>query len=92
MNELLAGNITRGLSKVSLKVISSEVHRSTGLHNDVILELVLAQKIIKECEMTYNFCPGYLQHLQVNHFALHLNTETGIGIAVHLLRFRKPVT
>lgn len=71
--EILAGNISQSLTKDVLRVISSELKKSTRLHDDIILELMLTQKIIKECATSD--CPetaGYLQHLQVDPFAVHL--------------------
>ena len=44
LDEIIAGNITRSLTKDVLKKISSEVRKSTQLHNDIMLELMLSQK------------------------------------------------
>ncbi|KAK9961941.1 hypothetical protein ABG768_007335 [Culter alburnus] len=89
--ELMAGNITRSLNKNILKVVSSEIQKSCRLHDDVILELMLTQKIMKDTDMSYKFCPGYVQHLQVDPFGVHLYTETGMVILVQHLR-KGPVT
>lgn len=88
----MAGNITKSLNKNVLKVISSEIHKSCRLHDDVILELMLTQKIKKDTDLSYRFWPGYSQHLQVDLFGVHLYTETGLGILVQHLRKRHPVT
>ncbi|XP_024147265.2 uncharacterized protein LOC112158246 [Oryzias melastigma] len=90
--ELLAGNITRSLSKNILKVISCEIQKSKRLHDDVVLELILIQKILKETDQNYKFWPGYIQHLQVDPFGIHLYTETGLFILVHHLRKGQPIT
>ncbi|CAM4549526.1 unnamed protein product [Leuciscus chuanchicus] len=71
-DELLAGNISRCLSMDVLRVISSEVRKSTRLHDDVIMEMMLCQKILKECSGTASQVAGYIQHLQVDPFGVHL--------------------
>ena len=48
VDEITAGNITRSVTKDVLKKISSEVKITSRLHNDVLLELMLAQKVIQE--------------------------------------------
>ncbi|XP_059386114.1 uncharacterized protein LOC132120908 [Carassius carassius] len=90
--ELMAGNISRSLSRNILKIISSEVRKSCRLHDDVILELMLTQKIIRDTDQSYKFCPGYVQHLQVDPFGVHLYTETGLVIFIQHLRKGCPVT
>lgn len=78
--ELLAGNLTRALTKDVLKVVSAERSRSTRLHDDMLLELILTQQIIRESDTAYIFCPGYIQHLQVDPFGVHLDNEQGIPV------------
>ena len=49
-----------------------------------MLELMLTQKVIKESS-SHASSKGYLQHLQIDPFAVHLHTDTGINIlAEHL--------
>jgi len=84
-DEILAGNISRCLSMDVLRVISSEVRKSTRLHDDVIMEMMLCQKIMKECSGTTSQVAGYIQHLQVDPFGVHLYTDCGLRIlADHL--------
>lgn len=47
--ELLADN---------LKVVSAEISRSTRLHRDMIMDLIVTQQIMKESDAGYLFCPG----------------------------------
>lgn len=89
--ELQAGNITESLNRDVLKVISSEVNKSTQLHDDVILELILTQRIIRECDSHYQNWPGYIQHLQIDPFAVHMYTEQGLSILVSHLQGKKPI-
>lgn len=54
---------------------------------------MLTQKIIKECGTSD--CPetaGYLQHLQVDPFAVHLYTQCGLQILAQHLKKNKTVT
>ena len=84
VEEIMAGNFTRSLTKDVLKTISSEVKKSARLHDDVMLELMLTQKVIKESS-SHASSKGYLQRLQIDPFAVHLQTDTGINIlAQHL--------
>lgn len=83
-------SITRGLIKDVLKKISSEVKKSSRLHDDMMLELMLTQKVIKESS-SHASSKGYLQHLQTDPFGVVLHTDTGIKIlAEHLIR--SPIT
>lgn len=66
VSKLMAENITRSLTNNVPKVISCEINKSQRLHNDVMLELMLTQKIIKETDLSYRYFPGYLQHLQMD--------------------------
>ena len=88
--ELIAGNLSRSLSKNILKVIASELKKSKQLHNNVVLELSLTQDIIRECDSHVNI-PGYIQVLQMNPFAVHLSTEVGVSVLVNHLRSKKKV-
>ena len=84
VEEIMAGNVTRSLTKDVIKKISSEVKKSARLHDDVMLELMLTQKVIKESR-SHASSKGYLQRLQIDPFAVHLHTVTGINIlAEHL--------
>lgn len=87
--ELLAGNITRSLSKDILKVISSEVKEQSHLHSDILMEMYMTQNIMRECDNKFYRMPGYIQHLP---FGVHLYTETGISILVQHLRRKAPVS
>lgn len=54
------------------------------MHKDFLLELMLTQKVIHEASSRESF-KGYLQHLQIDPFALHLYTKGGLNIlAEHL--------
>ncbi|XP_016520960.1 uncharacterized protein LOC107834332 [Poecilia formosa] len=91
IQEITAGNITKSLTKDVLRKISSELKKSTRLHDDIILELVLTQKLIKETSINSN-SKGYFQQLHIDPFAVHLQTDTGLQILAHHLRNSSPVT
>ena len=91
VDEIIAGNITRSMTKDVLKKISSEVKKSSRLHNDVMLELMLTQKVIRESSSHASF-KGYLQHLQIDPFGLHLYTQGGLNILAEHLKKPSPVT
>lgn len=91
VEEIMAGNITRSLTKDVLKKISSEVKKSARLHNDIMLEVMLAQKIMRESS-SHASSKGYLQHLQIDPFSVQLHTDTGIKILAEHLRRPLPVT
>lgn len=74
VDEITVGNITHSLTKDVLKKISSEVKRSTRLHNDLMLELMRTQKVIRESSSHASF-KGYLQHLQIDPFALNIPAQ-----------------
>lgn len=91
--EIVAGNISRCLTKDVLRVISSEVKKSTRLHDDIIMELVLTQKIMRECATSEGAeTAGYLQQLQVDPFVVHMYTQCGLHILAQHLKKRKTVT
>lgn len=71
VEEFIAGNITRSLTKDVLRKIFSEVKKSARLHDDMKLELMLTQKVIKESS-SHASSKGYIQHLQIDPFAVHL--------------------
>lgn len=48
--ELMAGNISKCLTKNVLKTISSEFKRSKRFHDNVVMELMITQKILRECD------------------------------------------
>ena len=50
------------------------------------MEMYLTQNIMKECDSNFHKMPGYIQHLQVDPFGVHMYTETGISIVVQHLR------
>ncbi|XP_028988701.1 uncharacterized protein LOC114845072 isoform X2 [Betta splendens] len=89
--EVLAGNMSRSLTKDVLKKISSEVRKSSRLHNGMMLELMLTQKIIKQSG-SHAASNGYLQSLQIDPFAVHLYTESGIQILTKHLKKSAPIT
>lgn len=91
-DEILTGNISRCLTMDVLRVISSEVRKSTRLHDDVIMEMMLCQKIMKECSGTASQVAGYIQHLQVDPFGVHLYTDCGLRILAEHLKNSPPVT
>lgn len=74
VDEITVGNITHSLTKDVLKKISSEVKRSTRLHNDLMLELMRTQKVIRESSSHASF-KGYLQHLQIDPFAFNIPAQ-----------------
>lgn len=84
IKEIMAGNIAGSLTKDILKKISSEMRKSTRLYNDVLLELMLTQKVIKEtCSQSSS--KGYFQLLQIDPLAVNLYTDTGVrSLAEHL--------
>lgn len=89
----MAGNITRSLTRDVLKKISSEFRKSTRLHNDVVMELMLTQSIMKELGTSTTLTKaGYIQHLQVDPFGVHLYTDASIRILVAHLKENPPVT
>lgn len=92
LDEILAGNISKCLTMDVLRVISSEVMKSTRLHDDVIMEMMLCQKIMKECSGTASQVAGYIQHLQVDPFGVHLYTDCGLQILAECLKNSPPVT
>lgn len=91
-DEILAGNISKCLTMDVLRVISSEVRKSKRLHDDVIMEMILCQKIMKECSGTASQVAGYIQHLQVDPFGVHLYTDCGLRILAEHLKNSPPVT
>lgn len=92
VEEIMAGNVTRSLNRDILKVISSEVKKAASLHDNVLLEMHLTQKIMKECDTSYRHLPGYIQNYQVDPFSCHMYTEKGISILVTHMRKKSPVT
>ncbi len=91
-DEILAGNISKCFTMDVLRVISSEVRKSKRLHDDVIMEMILCQKIMKECSGTASQVAGYIQHLQVDPFGVHLYTYCGLRILAEHLKNSPPVT
>jgi len=92
VEEIMAGNLTRSLNRDILKVISSEVKKAASLHDNVLLEMHLTQRIMKECDTNYRHLPGYIQNFQVDPFSCHMYTEKGISILVTHMRKKSPVT
>lgn len=90
--ELMAGTLSHALTKEVIKAVSAEVKRSTWLHHDIVMGLILMQEILKETDMKFTFCPGYIQHLQVDPFGVHLYTETGLIILLEHLRKNGQIT
>lgn len=84
-DKIKADNITCRMTKDVLKKISSEVKKSMRLHKDVMLELMLTQKVIQESSSHASF-RGYPQHLQIDPFAVDLYTEGGLNILAEHLR------
>lgn len=89
-DKIKADSITCSMTKDVLKKISSEVKKSSRLHNDVMLELMLTQKVIQESSSHASF-RGYPQHLQIDPFAVDLYTEGELNILVEYLRKTSPV-
>lgn len=87
--ELMAGNFSHALTKDVIKAVSVKMRKSTRLHDDVVMELILIQQILKENESKFKFCPGYIQHLQIDPFGVHLYTETGLVILLEQ-KIQKP--
>lgn len=83
--------LQEALQKI-FSVIGAEIRKSTKLHDDMMLELMLALKVLKECATTSATYSGYMQHLQVEPFGVHLYTEEGLKILVEHRRKRSPVT
>ncbi len=92
VQELISGNITQSLSKNILKVIAAEVRKSMQMHENMLLELPLTRRILRQCDNNFCSLPGYIRHLQVNPFGVHLYTEIGISILVHHLHKKAPVS
>ena len=86
--QLSAGNLSESLTRNVLKAISAEINKSTRLHDNITLELMLTQQILRECHAEFNNWPGYIQSLQLDPFSVHLYTEEGIQILVAHLRKR----
>ena len=55
------------------------------LHNDVLLELMLTQNIMKECSDNVS-SGGHVQHLQMDPFGVHMYMDAGINILVEHLK------
>ncbi|KAK0134976.1 120 protein in NOF-FB transposable element [Merluccius polli] len=89
--EIRAGNLTRCLNRGILNAISCEVRKSLTFHDNVVLEVLLTQKIMRECNTTFVNFSGYIQHFQADPFATHMYSETGVGILVGHMRRKKPV-
>ena len=94
VEEIMAGNITRSLTKDVLKIISYEIRSVARLHNDQLLELMLTQRIIRESgrQTRHASSNGYLQLLQIDPFATHLYTDAGLQILAEHLRGPMPTT
>ena len=90
--QLSAGNLSESLTRNVLKAISAEINKSTRLHDNITLELMLTQQILRECHAEFNNWPGYIQSLQLDPFSVHLYTEEGIQILVAHLRKKKRVS
>lgn len=90
--EIIAGNLTRSLNRDILKAIGYEVRKAATVHDNVLLEILLTQKIMRECDTQFYHLPGYIQVFQVDPFSTHLYTEKGIGIMVAHLRKKSPLT
>lgn len=88
----MAGTLSHALTKEVIKAVSAEVKKSTRLHHDIVMELILIQEILKETDMKFTFCPGYIQHLQVDPFGVHPYTETGLIILLEHLRKNGQIT
>lgn len=56
----------------------------------MMLELMRTQKVIKESS-SHASSKGYLQHLQIDQFAVRSYTETGIKILAEHLRRPSPI-
>lgn len=56
------------------------------------MEMYLTQSIIKECDSQFQKMPGYIKHLQLDPFGVHMYTETELSILVQHLRKRTPLT
>ncbi len=84
--ELIAGHISKCLTKNVLKTISSEFKKSLRFHDNVVMELMITQKILRECDTGFFNFPGYMQHLQVDPFAVQMYTEQGMEILLSHLK------
>lgn len=80
--QINAGNLSDTLNGNILTAILPEVNKSTRLHDNIMLEMMLTQQILKECDCEFTNWPGYLQHLQVDPFAVHMYTEQGLQVLV----------
>ncbi len=47
---------------------------------------MITQKILRECDTGFFNCPGYMQHLQVDPFAVQMYTEQGMEILLSHLK------
>ncbi|KAK0149790.1 hypothetical protein N1851_009446 [Merluccius polli] len=88
--EIRAGNLTRCLNRGILNAISCDVRKTLTFHDNVVLEVLLTQKIMRECDTAFVNFSGYIQHFQADPFATHMYNETGVGILVAHMR-KKPV-
>lgn len=89
--EIRAGNLTRCLNREILKTISYEVRKTLRQHDNSVLEVLLTQKIIRECDTAFINFPGYIQHFLADPFATHMYSDTGVGILIGHMRRKKPV-
>ena len=48
--DIRAGNMTRCLNRGILNAISCEVRKSLTLHDNVVMEVLLTQNIMRECD------------------------------------------
>lgn len=85
LEKIKADNITCSMTKDVLKKISSEVKKSSRLQKDVMLEVMLTQKVIQESSSHASFS-GYPQLLQIDPFAVDLYREGGLNILAEHLR------
>ena len=81
----------RRLNRGILNAISCEVRKSLNFHNNVVLEVLLTQNIMRECDQNFVNIPGYIQNFPANPFATHMYSETDVGILVAHMRRKKPV-
>ncbi len=82
----MAGNISKCLTIFFLNTISSEFKKSLRFHDNVVTELMITQKILRECDTGFFNFPGYNQHLQVDPFAVQMYTEQGMEILLSHLK------
>lgn len=81
-----AGNITEPQSQDVLRKCLSEVRKGEAIHYNLLIEFITMENIFKIVDRESKIIPGYIQHLYINSFTVHMYSEQQLRIYAQELK------